>query len=441
MNLLAAESGLLRILTLSDPNTRVVLLGSSLLGLACGVLGVFAVLRRRALIGDVIAHSALPGVCGAFLLWHDRSMPVLLGGGLVAGLLGVLCVHCIRRHTRIKEDAALAIVLSGFFGVGLVLSSLVQSLPTGAAAGLDTFIFGKAASMTRADVAWTAGLAAVTLLVLVPLSKELQLLCFDRAFAAGLGRRTGVLDAVLFGMITVCTIIGLPAAGAILVASLLIIPAAAARYWTERLAVLLFLSGVFGVLATSSGALVSAAVPKLSAGPAMTIAAAIIFAVSAAFAPERGFAPAFWRRARLRRKIASQNLLRAVYELAESGDGPVVSRHALMLKRAWTDGQLHRLIERAIDARTVEATGAGVLLTPKGLDAARATVRTHRLWEAYLVAHADIAPDHVDRDADQIEHILSPEMIADLEARLAEDEPVPPSPHPVSRTGDRGVHA
>lgn len=446
---------LIRLITLQDANTRVVLLGAALLGLASGVIGSFAVLRRRALVGDALAHAALPGVCVAYFVVGDRNFAAFLLGALVFGLLGVGAIALIREFTRIKEDAALGIVLSAFFGLGIMLSDVIQRRPSGNRAGLDTFIMGKAAGMVRQDVAIIGVVAVVVVGAAVALFKEFKLLCFDREFAGALGRPVLALDLTLMALIALCTVAGLPAVGAVLMAALLIIPAAAARFWTERLWVMVALSGVFGMASGVLGVSVSALRERLAAGPLVVLAATGMFCLSLAAAPNRGLVARGIRHMALRRRIAQQNLLRSLYELDEANvaraEGPIW--HALpelSLKRAWTGAQLDRTVARARRAGLVQTasgsdTGMRIALTPRGLAEAREVVRAHRLWELYLIDEASIAPDHVDRDADKIEHLLPPEVIARLEEKLRRDgrlpEPVYASPHEIPPHAASGAHA
>jgi manganese/zinc/iron transport system permease protein len=293
---------LLRLLTLQDANTRTVLLGTALLGVAAGVVGVFAVLRRRALMGDAVAHAALPGVCVAYLVMGDRQLAGLLLGALVVGALSVVFITLIRSRTRIKEDAAIALVIGGFFGLGIVLSRIIQNLPsswqavfarddaagTAGRSGLDGFIFGKAASMVVADAWLISGVAAAVVLAVVLCYKELKVLCFDEGFAAGQGWPVTRLDLGVMFLVCVCTVVGLPAVGVVLMVSLLVIPAAAARLWSHRLDVVVCLAGLFGAMSGLVGSALSATLPAppgaLSrgwpTGPLITLTAAGIFAVS-----------------------------------------------------------------------------------------------------------------------------------------------------------------
>jgi manganese/zinc/iron transport system permease protein len=432
---------LLRLITLQDANTRVVLLGAALLGLAAGTVGSFAVLRRRALVGDALAHAALPGVCVAYFVAGDRDFVLFLVGALVFGLLGVGAISLVRAYTRIKEDAALAIVLSAFFGLGIMLSDVIQRRSTGNRAGLETFIMGKAAGMVRQDLLMIGVCAAAAIGITALLFKEFKLLCFDRGFAASLGRPVLGLDLGLMGLIAVCTVIGLPAVGAVLMAALLIIPAAAARFWTERLWVMVCVSAGIGMLSGVVGVGASALWERLAAGPLVVLSAGTLFAVSALGAPRRGVIAGAVRRASLRRRVARQNLLRSMHELDEADGAPGAWHplHELALRRSWSGTEMDSEVARAERSGLVRIetseTARRVALTARGQEEARAVVRAHRLWELYLIEQADIAPDHVDRDADAIEHVLPRDVIERLEAKLRRDGRLPGCPHDLSATG------
>jgi manganese/zinc/iron transport system permease protein len=278
-----------------------VLLGTALLGLAAGVVGVFAVLRRRALVGDAIAHAALPGVCISFLVVGDRNLAALLLGALVFGGLAVLFITLVKSRTRIKEDAAIALVIGGFFGLGIVLSRIIQNLPptwtaplgqpgsgTGGRSGLDAFIFGKAASMVAADARLIGAVAVLSLMLVFVLYKELKVLCFDRDFAAGQGWPVLALDLLIMALVCICTVVGLPAVGVVLMVSLLVIPAAAARLWSDRLGTVLVVAGLLGAASGLIGTALSATLPAPAGslsrgwptGPLITLTAAAFFAVS-----------------------------------------------------------------------------------------------------------------------------------------------------------------
>lgn len=303
---------LFRTISLADYNTRVVVLGVAALGLACGWVGTFMLLRKRALMGDALSHATFPGICLAFMVFQGvwgsggKSLPVLLSGALVSGVLGVICVMWIRNQTRIKEDAAMGIVLSVFFGLGTALRGVIQKMPGSNSAGLDGFIYGKTASMTASD-AWLIGVIAMICCgVLLLMYKELKLLCFDDSFAKGLGFSTVRLDIVLMGLMTLVTVVGLQAVGLILVIALLIIPAAAARFWTDRLSGMVLVAGLLGAGSAVIGALISAVIQNAPSGAMIVLTAFGFFILSLMFGLRRGLMTRWQTHRRAKLEIVSR---------------------------------------------------------------------------------------------------------------------------------------
>ena len=305
------------LMLLTDPNARWVLFGCMLLGISSGVLGCFAVLRRHSLLGDAVAHAALPGICVAFLITGTKStLPFMLGAALV-GWLATWCIGFITRHSRIKEDTALGVVLTVFFGIGVLMLTGIQHTAGGNQSGLDSFLFGKAASMVFADVQVMMIAAGVLLLLCLLLFKEFKLLSFDPGFGRGVGLPIGVLNGLLMLMIVTAVVIGLQAVGVVLMAAMLITPALAARCWTERLDRMVLLSGLFGALSGAVGTFASSVAQNMPTGPVIVLAATLLFLLSLIFAPRRGLLIKGLELARLRSKVAQENVLQSLYDLME----------------------------------------------------------------------------------------------------------------------------
>ena len=278
----------LRFLSLADANVRFVLIGSLLIGATGGLLGSFAVLRRRSLVGDALAHAALPGVALAYLWTGSKALPVLLTGAAISGVLGVLVMQFIINFTRVKADAAIGIVLSVFFGVGIVLLTHVQRVGTGNQSGLDKFLFGQAASLVNDDLRVMSVLAGLIILAVALFFKEFKALIFDADFLQTLGYSSRWIDALLMGLIALTVIVGLQAVGVVLIAAMLITPAVAARFWTEQLHRMVLLAAAFGGLSGVVGTFISSLMPRIPTGPVMVLIATLCFVVSALFAPRRG---------------------------------------------------------------------------------------------------------------------------------------------------------
>ena len=293
-------------------NSLLVLQGVTLLGACSGVIGTFAVLRRRSLVGDALAHASLPGVCLAYLIVGEKHFSAMLFGAFLSGLLGLGVMAFLKRFTRIKEDASIALILSTFFGAGIVLLSIIQKLPTGGRAGLDSFIFGKTAGMIAEDVQLITVLALGTLFVVTLCYKEFKLVTFDHDFAQVQGWPARLLDFALILLLLVAVVIGLPAVGILLMAAMLIIPAAAARFWTHNLVWMILLSAGFGMGSSIIGTLLSAS-EGFPTGPCIILVCATFFLASLLLAPRRGVI-ARWLTQRRDRAILLHQM--------QTGEGP-----------------------------------------------------------------------------------------------------------------------
>ncbi len=413
---------LLRFLSLADANVRYVLLGSLLLGACSGLVGVFAVLRKQSLLGDALAHAALPGIVLGFMLTLSKSHVALLTGAAVAGLVGVLAIMGIVRMGRIKEDAAIGIILSVFFGLGILLLTHIQRLPSGNQSGLDKYIFGQAASLLPADIKLIGGVALIALITVVLLFKEFRLLVFDAQFLRAQGFPVPWLDVLLMFLIVLVVMTGLQAVGVVLIAALLITPAAAARFWTDSLTVMLLLSTLFGALSGMLGALFSTLAPAVPTGPVIVLAATLFFAISAVSAPQRGWLAKLLRSMANQKQSAREHFLRAVLEWQEAHAGKQSFSPADLSKRlALPLRAIGKTADELLKLGLLHRHPAGLQLTVSGRSLALSILKSHRLWEYYLLHRMSLQKDHVHRDADAVEHILSADMIAELENVLARD--------------------
>jgi manganese/zinc/iron transport system permease protein len=419
-------------------NTLVVLSGCALLGVAAGTVGTFALLRGRALVADAVGHAALPGVALAALVvalvgGDPRALPPLLAGAAIAGLLGVLAVQALARTRRIREDAAIAIVLSSFYAAGVALMSWLQTLPGAAQAGLSKFILGQAAAMRAEDAMIGAAVAAISLVLVLVAFQRLRAVAFDMDFARVQGLRTDRTDLLLLGLIVLVCVSGLQAVGLILVVALLVLPAATARLLTHRLPRMLTIAAVTGGISGAVGAYLSALRPEVPTGAAVVLVAAAFFTLALLLAPERGLLARGAMLLRRRAATDSEHFLRAAWEAQEAaGAGPGTAGDrwapiaAVAAARGWRLGKARRLA-LWLSLRGLVARAEGhVHLTPRGATAARRAVRAHRAVEHHLLAAgaADIAS--ADRLADLVEHGLPPEMAAKL---LPEPSALPASPH------------
>jgi manganese/zinc/iron transport system permease protein len=377
------------ILTLQDANTQWVLFGTILLGVASGVLGSFALLRKQSLIGDAMAHAALPGICLAFLLYGTKSIGWFLVGAALSGLLATYFIQVIINHSRIKEDTAIGLVLSVFFGFGIVLLTKIAQSENGNQSGLDDFIFGQAASLVGNDVRVISGVAIVLLIVTWLLFKELKLFTFDRQFAQGIGLPTGLLNGLLMALIVSAVVIGLQAVGVILMAAMLITPAISARYWTDRLDRMVVVAGTIGALSGMLGTLLSSMANRLPTGPVIVLAATVIFIISLIFAPNRGLVSKGFKLYRIRKIVARETVLQTMYDLSEEASITnkklLFSNEELLSRRKMTVRKLDSNLKRLQKEGYVHRIKDMWYLTESGGYEAYEIVLNNRLFEIYTM--------------------------------------------------------
>lgn len=361
---------------LGDQTIQNVVVGAVLLGVISGVLGSFAVLRQQSLLGDTLAHAALPGICLGFLVAGSRELGSILGGALLTAVLAALAMQALVRYSRLKTDAALGVSLSIFFAAGIVLLTYVQGTANASQGGLDSFLFGQAAAILRSDL-WVMGAITAATLALVALFwKELKLVTFDPTFAATIGLPVALLETALTATIALAVVVGLQMVGVVLMAAMVIAPAVAARQWTTRLERMVVLAALFGVAAGVAGSLVSASGRGLATGPLIVLAATAIVIVSILIAPERGVLWEQLKRRRDQRELGTNQVLTTLYGLAShhrdprypSEQGMLDAYHGLA-----TRSVLARLAERGLvrPVSHMPSEGPHWELTDKGRDRAR----------------------------------------------------------------------
>ncbi|MEM6728009.1 MAG: metal ABC transporter permease, partial [Pseudomonadota bacterium] len=274
-------------------NAALVTLGAALLGFAAGAAGTFLFLRKRALVSDAVAHATLPGIGLAFIVMvamggDGRSLAGLLLGSAVTAGLGLLTISWITHRTRLSEDTAIGAVLGAFFGFGVVLLTVIQTMSAGRQAGLESFLLGSTAGMLFQDAVIIAVAGALAVLTISIMRRPMTLVAFDADYAAALGHDVRRIDLLIMGLVMAVTVIGLKLVGLILIVALLIIPPVTARFWTDRAARLVWVAGGLGALAGYLGAVISASAPDVPTGPIIVLVSAAFFTLSLLFGPARG---------------------------------------------------------------------------------------------------------------------------------------------------------
>ncbi|MFH1498026.1 MAG: metal ABC transporter permease [Verrucomicrobiota bacterium] len=409
-----------RFASLSDPSVRYALAGALLLGLGCGLLGGFIVVRKMALVGDALSHAVLPGVAAGFL-WAGTKDPVAIFiGATIAGLLGTATVTAITSTTRLKEDTALGLVLTSYFALGICMLTMIQRLPNGNQSGIGTFLFGQAAALGPDDIQLMGIVTAAAVVVIVAGYKELLVTSFDPGFARSAGLPVALIHHTLMFLLAAAVVVALQAVGVVLVSAMLITPAAAAYLLTDRLHRLLLLAAAFGVLSGVVGAFGSFVGQGLPTGPLMVLAASTVFAGAFLFGPRHGVVARWWRQRSERGRTRRENALKAMFHLWEEDNfGPEgVALADFAQRRRCTLEEIGAIVRELARHDLVTLDREMVYFTPAGRLRAGEIVRNHRLWELYLTESANIAPDHVHEDAERIEHVLGEATVRALERRL-----------------------
>ncbi len=389
-------------------NATLVAIGASLLGVSAGVAGTFLFLRKRALVSDAISHATLPGVCLAFMVLvalggDGRNLIGLLAGSAVSAWVGLLCMNWLTRHTRLAEDAAIGAVLSVFFGMGIVLLTVIQTMGVGRQAGLEGFLLGSTAGMLWADALIIAMGGAVTLLLVMIIRRPMMIVAFDPEYAAARGVPVHRVDLAMMGLVMAVTVVGLKIVGLILIVALLIIPPVTARFWSDRSDRVVLLAGLTGGMAGYLGAGISASAPNLPTGPIIVLVSFGFFALSLLFAPVRGVLAAILRHLRFQRRVHIRQGLLAMAQ------GQKIYEPLTL-----------RLLRRA---GLVRADGVA---TEAGKARAAKALRDEKRWEIVRADQAHEATAALYDGLRDIESVLTRDQITEIDRRIGGPQEVMP---------------
>tara|TARA_Y100000588_G_scaffold23077_1_gene23190 strand:+ start:6802 stop:7836 length:1035 start_codon:yes stop_codon:yes gene_type:complete len=332
------------------------------------MLGSFAVLRKQSLLGDAISHAALPGIAIAFLITGAKDTNTLLLGALVSGLIGTFWIRGIVTKTHLKSDTALGLILSVFFGFGMLLLTFIQKQPNANQAGLDKYLFGQAATLVESDVWMMAIVTGICLIVMLTFWKEFKILLFDADYTKTLGFNTKTIDILITSFIVLAIVLGLQTVGVVLMSAMLLAPAAAARQWTNSLSKMVFLAAIFGAFSGVFGTAVSASQNNLSTGPVIVIVAGVFVLFSFVFSPKRGLLFKQIRFVKNRRDLELHKTLAFMYHIAETHDN-ISHPHTIKILnnfQGYTKGTLQKLVDRGF----VELDGNMWHLTEEGFKTA-----------------------------------------------------------------------
>jgi manganese/zinc/iron transport system permease protein len=414
-----------------DPVFLKVLVGTTLLAASSSVVGAFSYLKGQSLVGDAIAHALLPGVVLAFILGGIRNSSFLILGALISGLLAHYGIGYLENKTKLKSDTAVSLVLSTFFGFGIMLMSYIQRTGQGQQAGLERFLLGKAAAITMQDIYIFSALALVLIIGVGLFYKGFQLMTFNEDFAHAIGLPMPLIRFT-FTVLTVLAItIGIQTVGVVLMAALLITPSAAARVWTNSLPAMLALAASFAGVAAVMGTYISSVLPKMPTGPWVVLVLAFFGFSSLLFAPKRGWFSKQRRAKANQRKTIRENVLKLLFQQEEQRGLPtVLSIEEIQGIREMRLDRLTSTLKELKNRLLIIDHGGSYGLTELGRGEGRRVVRLHRLWELYLTERLGMAADHIHPQAETMEHVITPEIEELLVKELGNPE-VDPHQSPI----------
>jgi len=356
-------------LLFTDYTLRTITIGTAVLGAVCGMLGSFAVLRKQSLLGDAISHAALPGIAVAFLISGTKDNNTLLLGALVSGLLGAFWIKNIITKTHLKSDTALGLILSVFFGVGMLLLTYIQKQPNANQAGLENYLFGQAATLLEKDVWFMVWVTSICLLIVLVFWKEFKLLLFDVDYTKTLGFNIKLLDTLITSFIVIAIILGLQTVGVVLMSAMILAPAAAARQWTNRLSVMVVLAAFIGAFSGVVGTGISASYTNLSTGPVIVLVASVFVFISFVFSPIRGLLfreLRFWKN---RNDLKLHKTLSFMYDIAKTHED-ITHPHTIKILNNF-QGFSKKSLKKLENQRLIIVNGNNWSLTSEGFDMAK----------------------------------------------------------------------
>ena len=411
---------LLEFLSLSDPNVRYVVMGSILLAASSAIVGSFTLLKKKALVGDAVAHSVLPGVCLAFMLSGVKNPLYLIVGAFITGWISLVLIDIITARSKLKEDTAIGLILSVFFGIGILMVTIIQKSGNAAQSGLDHFLFGQAASLVGQDLLVFSAIALILIAAVWLFFKEFALLAFDENFARSIGFPVRGLELLLTTLTVLAVVTGIQAIGVVLMAAMLITPAAAARFWTDKLKVMIWLAAGLGAFSGLVGAYISYVAPAMPTGPWIVMVISLIAVISFFFAPRKGILFRLITQRKFQTQMLEENILKLFYQLGEAQGSYFQPRtiDEIMARRPFRVSRLKKGLKNLYRQGFLKITDHGWAYTRAGKRKGQRVTKLHRLWELYLTEYLRIAPDHVHEDAETIEHIITPELERRLEEKL-----------------------
>lgn len=403
------------------------LLAASLVGITCGLLGCFIVLRNMALIGDAISHAILPGVVAGFVI-AGYNVLAFFAGAVVAGFVAAVLITWLQRNVKTKEDSAIGIIFTVMFAIGVMGISLVNR--KGVHLDLKDFLFGTILGVSDQDL-WLSGvIAAFVVLCVIVFYRYFFMTTFQPVIARTLGISAKTMHYFLMLLLSFAIVASLQSVGVILVVAMLIIPASTAYLLTSRLRTMLVISALVGLVSAVVG-LIAAILLNTTPGPAMTVMAGMIYAITIVMAPEKGLLVNSIRKRSRRRKIMQEDVLKQLFKLDDKSAVPTSS---LLGRLPFGGSKLSRALSALRSSKLITQENGAVQLTQEGKLAALKLIRAHRLWETYLVERFNFTPEQIHEQAEKYEHLLPEQLLDEIDKSLGHPE-LDPHGSPIPKKG------
>lgn len=398
---------------LSQPWALRALYASIIVGVTCGVLGCFVVLRNMALIGDALSHAVLPGVVFGFILVGGMSLSAFFIGSVLAGLFAAVAITWIQNNVQTKNDAAIGIVFTAMFSLGVIGISKISE-QDGVHLDMKDFLFGNVLGVSNNDLYLTLGVGVVVILSIIVFYRYLFATTFQSVIAETMGIKVQWVHYFLMLLLSFAVVAALRTVGVILVVAMLITPASTALLLTNRLPKVLLLSAFVGFLSAVLGLLLSI-VYQTTPGPAMAMVATFIYVLAALFAPEKGVVQRAWRKRQERFKVYVEDMLKEAIKLQDNNR---LNRPALQDKLGYSNVLFKKVFKQLVVKGYFESNPVDIKFTEQGLRASKKLVRAHRLWERYLVDKLGVSEEHIHQDAEEHEHYLTEDILDEIDAYL-----------------------
>lgn len=394
------------------------LIASLIIGASCGLIGTYIMLRRMSLLGDALAHAVLPGVVISFLI-AGKGQIALFIGAVLSGIVTVLLIGFINRNSKIKEDTSIGVVFTGAFALGILIVSQLKQVHI----DLSSYLFGDVLGVSTDDIILSAIVFVVILASVILFYKQLLITSFDPTMALTIGISTSVVHYLLMSLLSMTIVSSLQSVGVILVVAMLITPSATAFLLTDKLKNLLILSSCFGVLSSVIGLYLSYHF-NYSSGASMVLVGVVIFMLALIFSPSQGILSKYIKRLRTSRLNLTEDTLKYLYKNQTAFDKHSV---ASMIESEFgiSKGKAMNAINNVLKSEFAEIKDGKLYLTEEGEIKALKIIKSHRLWETYITKENITEEKDIHIDAEKYEHILTDDLVDDLDEELGYPEKDP----------------